>query len=103
MYMSDYGYATDLSKCNSTLLKYDDSLCESNNWLSYKEVYLWLLNSNNLNPYISWGINNNGRASTEGYICSNTISVRPVLYIDSTSRIIDGNGSQKNPYQLSIT
>ncbi len=103
MYMSDYGYATDLSKCNSTLLKYDDSLCESNNWLSYKGFYLWLLNSNNLIPYVSWGINNNGRASTEGYICSNTISVRPVLYIDSTSRIIDGNGSQNNPYQLSIT
>ena len=102
LYMSDYGYAAEFGtdKCNSTLIKYNDTTCTSNNWLYKNNIYLWLLNMNNTRSYICWGINDTGRASTEGYDCTNTISVKPTLYLNENVMITSGDGSSSSPYQL---
>lgn len=102
LYMSDYGYAAEFGtdKCNSTLIKYNDTTCTSNNWLYKNKIYLWLLNMNNTRSYIAWGINDTGRASTEGYDCTNTISVKPTLYLNENVMITSGDGSSSSPYQL---
>ena len=101
-YPSDYGYAAEFGtdKCNSTLDKYNDTTCTSNNWLYKNNIYLWLLNMNNTRSYICWGINDTGRASTEGYDCTNTISVKPTLYLNENVMITSGDGSSSSPYQL---
>lgn len=102
MYMSDYGYAAEFGtdKCNSTLLKYDDTTCTSNNWLYKNKIYLWLISMNNKNQDVAWGISNTGRASTEGYICTSTISIQPTIYLNKNVMITSGDGSSSSPYQL---
>ena len=85
---------------NINLIKYNDTTCTSNNWLYKNNIYLWLLNMNNTRSYICWGINDTGRASTEGYDCTNTISVKPTLYLNENVMITSGDGSSSSPYQL---
>ena len=101
MYLSDYGYAADFDKCDKELIEYNDSACTSNNWLFLSGYYFHLLSPNSYNPDVVWGINDTGRSSTEGYVASNTISVRPSLYLISDISMTSGNGSKSNPYKLS--
>lgn len=102
MYMSDYGYATDFNKCNKKLIEYNDSSCTNNNWLFVSNFYFHLLSPNSNFPDIAWGISSNGRSSTDGYICSNTISVRPALYLKNDISKFDGDGSKNNPYKIKL-
>lgn len=102
MYMSDYGYATDFNKCNKKLIEYNDSSCTNNNWLFVSNFYFHLLSPNFKNPDVAWGISSNGRSSTDGYTCSDTISVRPVLYLKNDISKFDGDGSKNNPYRIKL-
>ena len=108
-YPSDYGYATDLNKCNQTLLKYDNSTdsyaCRTNDWM----YPILGTNSNGwlLTPYSSFARNAFSVRST-GYVNSSNLNDRichvlgvvPVLYLNSNQSIIGGDGSQNNSYQL---
>ena len=109
-YPSDYGYATDLSKCSQTLYNYDSSTdsyaCRSNDWMYsiFKtNGFNWLLTP--VSGYASYAF----RVSSAGYV--NYINdyvyavfrangVAPVLYLSSDQDIVSGDGSQSNPYQL---
>lgn len=102
MYLSDYGYATDFNKCNKMLNAYNDVGCTSNNWLFVNNFYFHLLSPNSNFPDIAWGISSNGRSSTDGYTCSNTISVRPALYLKNDISKFDGDGSKNNPYKIKL-
>ena len=102
MYLSDYGYATDFNKCNKKLVEYNDSSCTSNNWLFVNGYYFRLLSPNSNFPDVVWGINDTGRSSTDGYSCSNTISVRPALYLKNGISKFDGDGSKNNPYKIKL-
>ena len=102
MYMSDYGYAADLNKCNKMLINYDDSSCTSNNWLYKSSTYFWVLSPNSSASDIVWGISSTGRSGSGGYVCSNTISVRPTLYLNSDIEVKTGDGSSNNPYQIQV-
>ena len=103
-YPSDYGYATDLSKCFQALHNYDDSTCKSNDWM-----YSVITNSGNDNGWLLFPHKNyaysvlrvsvSGYARNYGYV-SATEGVVPVLYLNSNQSIIGGDGSQNNPYQL---
>ena len=107
-YPSDYGYATDLSKCSQTLYNYDSSTdsyaCRSNDWM-----YSIITNSgrNNgwlLTPY-SGSANLAFRVYSAGFVNNGgsvygVYGVAPVLYLGSNQDIVLGDGSQSNPYQL---
>ena len=107
-YPSDYGYATDLSKCSQTLFNYDSSTdsyaCRSNDWMypiitNSGKIYGWLLTLYSGNANYSFYV------TSPGYVNNNfdvydAFRVAPVLYLGSDKDIVSGDGSQSNPYQL---
>ena len=108
-YPSDYGYATDLSKCSQTLCNYNNSTdsyaCRTNDWMypiitNSGKTYGWLLT-----PYSSYA-NNAFSVGSAGYVSGgsngvcNANGVAPVLYLGSNQNIVAGDGSQSKPYQL---
>ena len=108
-YPSDYGYATDLSKCSQNLYNYDSSTdsyaCRTNDWM-----YPIITNSGKnsgwlLTPYSSIAYNAFSVRSS-GFVCGNydhvysAYGVAPVIYLGSDQDIVSGDGSQSNPYQL---
>ncbi len=111
MYPSDYGYATSggtsitRETCLSKeLYNWDDSLyneCKNNNWLYKNSVTEWLLTSEIATSYNVYTIGSAGRVRSSG--AYNTFNlIYPTLYLKSNIRIISGDGSTSNPYQLSL-
>lgn len=106
-YPSDYGFATDLSKCFQTLYNYDSSTdsyaCRSNDWM-----YSIITNSGSITGWLltpdSGFANRAFNVRSTGYVdyfyVFNAIGVAPVLYLGSNQDIVSGDGSQSNPYQL---
>ena len=99
MYLSDYGYAADLSKCTDNMHAYSN--CVAYNWL-VSGISEWTLMPKSSSMAKLYRITAGGIVAYD-FSAYNALAVRPVLYIYSTSRIMGGNGSQNNPYQLSIT
>ena len=102
-YPSDYGYAAEFGtdKCNSTLDKYNDTTCKSNNWMkgTFGSSERWLLTPNASSSYTAWLVASSGVVySLNAYIAR---GVSPVLYLNSNVEFRDGDGSVSNPYQLS--
>ena len=107
LYPSDYGYATgggftiDRDMClNKAVYNWQD--------VDYSDCYNndWLYNSSS-----QWTITPHGGLSSNvvylhrlGYIYSidayYNFEVRPTVYLKSTIKIIDGDGSSSNPYIL---
>ena len=107
-YPSDYGYATDLSKCSQTLYHYNSSTdsyaCRSNDWMYPilgKINGGWLLTPNSGFAHTAFNVDSAGYVYGK-YMVSNVFEVAPVLYLGSNQYIVagDGDGSQSNPYQL---
>ena len=99
-YPSDYGYATDLSKCSQTLYNYD--ACRSNDWMHsiLKTNSLnWLLTPYSGNADCAFGVYSAGFVNNGGSVYG-VYGVAPVLYLGSNQDIVLGDGSQSNPYQL---
>ncbi len=104
MYPSDYGYASDLTKCREKINNYNASTCSQNNWI-YNMGSLWLLTHDSARSDRSWSINSSGNASVNGNgngSTSNGLLVFPSLFLSSDVKIISGNGSINNPYQLGV-
>ena len=107
-YPSDYGYATDLSKCSQTLFNYDISTdsyaCRSNDWMysiitNSGSITGWLLTPSSGNAYYAFFMSSTGCVSNYNNVFY-AIGVAPVLYLGSNQDIVAGDGSQSNPYQL---
>lgn len=104
MYPSDYGYASDLTKCREKINNYNASTCSQNNWI-YNMGSLWLLTHDSARSDRNWSINSSGNASVNGNGnggTSNGLLVFPSLFLSSDVKIISGNGSINNPYQLVV-
>ena len=104
MYPSDYGYASDLTKCREKINNYNASNCSQNNWI-YNMGSLWLLTHDSARSDRNWSINSSGNASVNGNGnggTSNGLLVFPSLFLSSGVKIISGNGSINNPYQLGV-
>ena len=104
MYPSDYGYATDFSKCNSDLYNYRISTnsyaCRTNDWL-FNSALQWLLTPNSSSAGGAWNVNSSGRVYDDigVYIAR---GVRPVLYLNTGISVEDGDdGSSDYPYRIS--
>ena len=107
MYPSDYGYATsggsttDRNAClNKELYNWDSSDfsdCKNNDWIfnssSQWTITLYVSISGNVFSLVSAGYVNDNNAST-------TYGVRPVVFLKSSIKIVDGDGSSSNPYIL---
>ena len=105
LYPSDYGYATDLSKCSQTLVNYDSNTdsyaCRSNDWMYsiFKtNSYNWLLTPLSGVAYGAFGVSSAG--PVRSYSVYYAFGVAPVLYLGSDQDIVAGDGSQSNPYKL---
>ena len=105
MYPSDYGYATsggtttDRNTClNKKLYSWDSvSDCYNNDWI-FNSAHQWTIT-----PHASTSDRVFSLRST-GYVHSNITSitngVRPVVFLKSSIKIVDGDGSSSNPYIL---
>ena len=100
-YPSDYGYATDLSKCSQTLYNYNNSTCKSNDWM-YSIVKTnssnWLLAPDSSRARYAFAVDSAGSVFTTSVRYAYWVA--PVLYLGSDQDIVSGDGSQSNPYQL---
>ncbi len=101
MYASDYGYAVDFNKCNTTLYKYNNNECNSNNWL-HNGSKQWLINPNN--SEYGWELYGDGHVDVfeNGGIYSRN-NVRPALYLSPMLDIdLNGDGTITNPYKIKV-
>ena len=99
MYPSDYGYATDFTKCSQTLYNYNNATCTSNNWL-YNSAYQWLLTPNSSDAYYTWSVYAGGYVGGGGSVYEANV-IRPVLNLNSELVIKSGSGTESNPYRIS--
>ena len=104
-YPSDYGYATDLSKCSQTLYKYSDNTCKSNDWMypiitNSGSYYGWLLTPYSGMAYRAFNVYLGGYVFNYGNFVFYAYEVAPVLYLGSDQDIVSGDGLQSNPYKL---
>lgn len=97
MYVSDYAYAAFYQACSrDTLLNYYTGNCTVNNWL-YGQVYEWTIT-----PYTPLAngvylIYVNGPLYYEEGV-NMGYTVRPVVYLDANVYLLDGDGSETDPY-----
>ena len=104
-YPSDYGYAVDFSQCKDKILYYyNNSTCTSNNWM--KAIIApnkgWLLTPTSSDSYLAWFVSPDGLLYTGGSGLYFANRVAPVLYLNSDIKIESGDGSESNPYKLSV-
>ncbi|MBR1413416.1 MAG: type II secretion system protein [Bacilli bacterium] len=99
IYPSDYGYsAINSSACStSSLYEWNDSAyssCLNNKWIKYNQ---WTMTpSSNDDGVIAIFYNVDSYDSVYNY------NIYPVLYLKSNVKIISGQGTSSQPYQLSI-
>ena len=82
-YPSDYGFATDLSKCSQTLSNYDSSTdsyaCRNNDWM-YSIItnsgsgYGWLLTPSSSDAYVAFNVNSDGYVGSHNDVINSPLS-----------------------------
>ena len=101
MYPSDYGYSVLASSCARTtdLYDYDTSSCAGQSWF-YGQGYERTITPRSSNSGYVFSVDINGYLTS--YLAYYGHSARPVLYLDSSVYVIDGNGSQSDPYIIGM-
>lgn len=97
MYKSDYGYATDIRKCNIQVNLYNSSECTENNWL-FLGSREWIMGTTENNYYKAYIVAEKGGVGT--YSLTSEANVRPTLYLKTEQTIKSGTGTLADPYQL---
>ena len=101
MYPSDYGYSVLASSCARTtnLGSYNNATCAGQSWM-YGQGYEWTITPISSNSYRMFYVRNSG------YLNNNNANLgyaaRPVLYLDSSVYVIDGTGTQSDPYIIGM-
>ena len=101
MYPSDYGYSVLASSCARTtnLGSYNKSTCAGESWL-YGQGYEWTLTPRSSSSRGVFRVSYLGSLSySNAYV---GYSARPVLYLDSSVYVIDGNGTMADPYIIGM-
>ena len=99
-YSSDYGYAADLNQCkDKTLYDYDNSTCNSNNWMKAILDTGWLLTPTSYSLDCAWAVYFDGDVN-DGAKAHKAYGVAPVLSLSSELGIESGEGTSGNPYKL---
>ena len=109
MYPSDYVYATgggnitDRNNCLQKILSWmnsDSSDCKNNDYLFDVSGNQWLITHNPLIPSWCRYIGTNGNAMQGN--ASDSMNIRPTVYLKTNFLISTGDGSSSSPYQLDI-
>ena len=101
MYPSDYGYSVLASSCARTtnLNSYGTSTCAGESWL-YGQGDEWTLPPHSSYSLNVFNVTDRGTLyvddANRGYLA------RPVLYLDSSVYVIDGNGTIADPYIIGM-
>ncbi len=101
MYVSDYGYAAYPEAWNKSINDssgYGSEAVNENNWM-YMGLYDWTISRISGGGTSAWYVSNTGGASSSGAAMYS--GVRPVFYLDSSTKIESGDGSKTNPIHLS--
>jgi len=95
----DYGYAS--INCTTSTNLYDTStVCMNDNWIrNITNDQQWTITPYGSNDYRVWNVYGNGFLSTNSAY-STDINIRPVVYLDSSVKIIGGTGTSSSPYIL---
>ena len=108
-YPSDYGYATDLSKCSKTLYNYENSsgsyACRTNDWMypiitNSGSTAGWLLTPYYTTELTAFFVYSAGYVNYGSNVCG-ALGAAPVLYLSSDESIVEGTtGTESNPFKL---
>ena len=109
MYPSDYGYATsgsntiDRSVCISEYLYNWEELsdCYINDWLYEENLHRWAITQASITSDHVFHVISTGRIGNS-YVSYTTISVSPTVYLTYNIQIIEGDGSESNPFVLGL-
>ena len=101
MYPSDYGYSVLSSSCARTtnLSSYNKATCAGQSWL-YGQGYEWTITPSSSSSSYVFYVHRYGNLSYS--TAHSGTAVRPVLYLDSSVYVIDGNGSISDPYIIGM-
>ena len=101
MYPSDYGYSVLSSSCARTtnLSSYGAASCAGQSWM-YGQGYEWTVTPNSSNSSYVFIVNFSGNLGFNR--ASNGYAARPVLYLNSNVYVIDGTGTQSDPYIIGM-
>ena len=102
MYPSDYGFAVggeNRDIClNTELYSWNKSgFCIDNDWLFNKQ---WTLASSSVSSNVAYYIETSGNVLTSS--TDRFYSVFPALYLNADVKIVSGDGSESNPFVLSL-
>ncbi len=95
MYVSDYGYAAAPSAWTTNLKSYNSSSVTSVNWM-YMGLYEWTISRRSDYSNHAFYVSKSGHVSGDRAV-SNTLAVRPVLYLASETAYAGGNGTAGSP------
>ena len=100
MYPSDYGYSVLSSSCaRTTNLSSYRAACAGQSWL-YGKGTEWTITPNSSYSYRVFYLDYSGSLDNDD--ARHGSSVRPVLYLDSSVYVMDGNGSISDPYIIGM-
>ena len=113
MYPSDYGYATSGGSTTNREACLDIDLyhwyynssnnypdCYNNDWLYNSSNHQWTLTPDASSLYRVFYVNSYGRVAI--YSTNNPHGVSPALYLNSNIKIVNGEGTESNPFVLSL-
>ena len=101
MYPSDYGYSVLSSSCARTtnLGSYNNATCAGQSWM-YGQGYEWTITPYSSFSVVVFHVDSSGSLSYSS--ANNGYAARPVLYLDSSVYVIDGTGTQSDPYIIGM-
>ena len=99
IYPSDYGYASTDTACrdNMNSKTNDVSNCKNENWL-FNSANQWTLSPASGNAYSVFGVRSGGHVTYGGAF--GACGVRPALFLKSNVVIVEGTGTESNPFIL---
>ena len=102
-YVTDWAYASENKICEINMLEKDSSnayVCKNNNWLHRNSSWTWFLSPSSIDACFVWSVFSAGYNNS--CYASNVSGVAPSIYLKSEIIIQNGDGSEGNPYILSI-
>jgi len=96
LYPSDYGYASGNNSCLADITY--NNVCSSNNWLSTGYSY-WTMTPRDSNYFANagWHV---GIGALGDNVMSTSKSIKPVVYLKDSIKVLNGDGTEDNPYKL---
>ena len=110
MYPSDYGYATsggsttNRTNClNTALFNWNSSRdCYNNDWLYNSSNFQWTLTPSASHSYFAFIVYSSGLVSGTITVQAPSYGISPALYLNSNIKIVNGEGTESNPFVLSL-